>query len=137
MEKRTIYLTEFDYDRLTALIDQANPHGLNKSHLKALKEELERGEIVPPTDIPHDVVTMNSQVRLKDLDSGEEVVYSLVFPYAANIQQNKISILAPVGIALIGYRIGDVVEWNVPAGVRCLKIEEILYQPEAAGDYHL
>jgi len=80
---------------------------------------------------------MNSKVRLKDLDSGEEVIYSLVFPNDANVAENKISVLAPVGTALIGYRVGDPIEWKVPRGLKRLKIEEILYQPERAGDYHL
>ncbi len=94
-------------------------------------------QVVSSTEIPKDVITMNSQVRLKDLDSGEEVIYCLVFPHAADSKQQKISILAPIGTALIGYRVGDIIEWNVPAGLKRLKIEEILYQPEAAGDYHL
>ena len=80
---------------------------------------------------------MNSMVRLKDVDTGEDVIYTLVFPHDADIHHKKISILAPIGTALIGYRAGDIIEWNVPAGVKRLKIEKILYQPEAAGDYHL
>lgn len=80
---------------------------------------------------------MNSMVRLKDLDSGEEMTYTLVFPDMADISSKKISILAPIGTALIGYKVGDSIEWEVPAGIRKLKVEEIVYQPEAAGDYHL
>lgn len=136
MEKRLVYITEFDADRLKALIGTANLSRLDKAHLRELKEELEQAEIVEPQEIPPDVVTMNSRVRLRDLDSKEDLIYSLVFPNEANIQQNKISILAPVGVALIGYRVGDVIKWPVPGGVRRLKIKEILYQPEAAGDYH-
>ena len=87
--------------------------------------------------MPNDVITMNSQVRLRDLDSGEEMIYTIVFPHEANIQKNKVSILAPVGVALLGYRLGDVVEWPMPGGkIRRLEIQDILYQPEAAGDYH-
>ena len=137
MKKRTIYLTEFDFERLSALIKGANRKNRDKLHLQELAEELQQGEVVSPTEIPKDVITMNSQVRLKDLDSGEEVIYWLVFPHAADINHQKISILAPIGTALIGYRAGDIIEWNVPAGLKRLKVEEILYQPEAAGDYHL
>jgi regulator of nucleoside diphosphate kinase len=61
----------------------------------------------------------------------------VVFPSEADSEQGKISILAPVGTALLGYRVGDTVEWKLPGGLRRLKIERILYQPEAAGDYHL
>lgn len=137
LEKRTIYITEFDLERLQAIIQKANPQSRDKRHLQELAEELEQAEVVPPTKIPSNVVTMNSKVRLKDVDTGEEVIYTLVFPHNADIQHQKISILAPIGTALIGYRAGDLIEWNVPAGMKRLKVEEILYQPEAAGDYHL
>lgn len=136
-EKRIIYITEFDYERLSALIKQANPKSRDKLHLQKLTEELERGEIVEPQEIPHDVITMNSKVRLKDIDSGEEMIYTLVFPHNANIEQNKISVLAPIGTALIGYRVGDIIAWEVPSGIKQLRVEEILYQPEAAGNYDL
>jgi regulator of nucleoside diphosphate kinase len=80
---------------------------------------------------------MRSKVRLLDIDAGKEVVYSLVFPNEADLDQGKISVLAPIGTAMIGYKVGDVIEWEVPAGLRRLQVEEILYQPETAGDYHL
>ena len=102
-----------------------------------LENELQQAEVVASKKIPKKVITMNSKVRLKDLDSGKEMVYSLVFPGQADITQNKISILSPLGTALIGYRTGDIIEWKAPAGLRRLKVEEIVYQPEAAGDYHL
>lgn len=136
-KKPSIYITEFDLNRLQALIQQANPQDRDKHHLQKLSEELEQAEIVSPEEIPNDVITMNSRVRLRDGDTGEEITYTLVFPRNADIQKQKISILAPIGTALIGYRVGDIIEWNVPAGLRRLKVEEILYQPEAAGDYHL
>ena len=137
MEKRTIYITEFDLDRLDSLISTSNLGKLDKQHLLELKAELDRAEIVSPQEIPADVITMISQVRLHDLDSGEEMIYTIVFPHEANIQKNKVSILAPVGVALLGYRLGDVVEWPMPGGkIRRLEIQDILYQPEAAGDYH-
>ena len=98
---------------------------------------MERAEVVAPRDVPTDAVTMNSTVRLRDLGSGKELTYTLVFPNEADVDQGKISILAPIGTAMIGYREGDVIEWEVPSGLRRLKVEEVLYQPEAAGDYHL
>jgi regulator of nucleoside diphosphate kinase len=82
-------------------------------------------------------LTMNSTFRLRDLDTGADVVYTLVFPGEADSTNGKISMLAPIGTAVLGYRVGDVVEWEVPAGLReRLRVEEISYQPEAAGDYH-
>jgi len=83
------------------------------------------------------VVTMNSKVILRDLDISEEMNYCLVFPKDADIASGAISVLAPVGTAILGYREGDIVEWPVPSGKRRIRIEKILYQPEAAGDFHL
>jgi regulator of nucleoside diphosphate kinase len=134
-----IFITEVDLARLRKLIDLARDTGsdANRLYLDRLEGELERAEVVNPNDIPRDVVTMRSTVRLKDLDSGKEMVYSLVFPNEADIDEGKISVLAPVGTAMIGYRVGDVIEWEVPSRLRRLKVEEIIYQPEASGDYHL
>jgi regulator of nucleoside diphosphate kinase len=80
---------------------------------------------------------MNSRVRLRDLDSGEKMQISLVYPSAADASAKKVSVLAPIGTAILGYRTGDTIEWEVPAGVRRLKIEDVLYQPEASGDFSL
>ncbi len=138
MKKRTIYISSFDKERLMRLIENSdNYNNPDKNYLKELEKELDRGKIVEPKNIPHNAITMNSKVRLKDLDSGEKITYMLVFPDEADINKNKISILAPIGTALIGYRVGDTIEWEVPAGLRRLKVEEILYQPEASGHYHL
>ena len=138
MKERTLYITAFDRKRLMNLIeDNVSFNNPDKNYLKELEKELNRGKIVEPKDIPKNVITMNSMIRLKDLDSGEEMTYTLVFPSIADIGENKISVLAPIGTALIGYKVEDIIEWKVPAGLRKLKVEEILYQPEAAGDYHL
>ena len=76
---------------------------------------------------------MNSSVRLRDLDSGETEGYELVEPTDADMTFDRISVLAPIGTAILGYRLGDVIEWPVPAGLRRLRVEEILDQPERAG----
>jgi len=138
MTEKVIYITDSDKKRLKQLITDARAFGReHEIHLKKLEEELNRGKVVKSKEVPKDAITMNSKVRLKDLDTQEEMIYWLVFPDDADIDQNKISILAPIGTALIGYRAGDVIEWKVPAGLRKLKVLEVLYQPEAAGDYHL
>jgi regulator of nucleoside diphosphate kinase len=134
----TIYITEVDYNRLTGLIDRTREHnGVDKEYLNKLETELERAEVVASKDIPSDVITMRSKVRLKDLVSGESNTYSLVFPTEADFAEGKISVLAPIGTAILGYRSGDTIEWQVPAGLRRLKVEGILYQPESAGDHEL
>jgi regulator of nucleoside diphosphate kinase len=80
---------------------------------------------------------MNSRVKLVDLESDETMEYTLVFPQDADLAEGKISVLAPIGTAMLGYRVGDVFSWQVPSGERRIRVEAILYQPEAAGDYDL
>jgi regulator of nucleoside diphosphate kinase len=139
MKEATICINEVDLARLRNLIDLVRETGndANRMYLDRLEGELERAEVVTPNDIPRDVITMRSTVRLKDLNNGKEMIYSPVFPDEADVDEGKISVLAPVGTAMIGYRVGDVIEWEVPSGMRRLKVEEIIYQPEASGDYHL
>jgi regulator of nucleoside diphosphate kinase len=133
-----IYITEFDKKRLKGLIKFAAERWDNKvlPYLEDLDGELDRAEAVKPEEIPTDVITMNSTFRLRDLDSGEEVVYTLVFPAEADSKNRKISVLAPIGTAVLGYRVGDTVEWEVPAGIKRLKVDEIVYQPEASREFH-
>ena len=76
---------------------------------------------------------MNSELALRDLDTGEEMVFRLVFPSEANADQHRISVLAPLGTAVLGYRAGEAIEWVVPGRTRRVRIESVLYQPEAAG----
>jgi len=129
------YITEPDMERLGYLL--ASPEPSNKDereNLHRLMEDLDRADVVALRDIPADIVTMNSMVKLRDLDSGEEMVFTLVFPSSADISKGKISVLAPVGSAILGYKAGDIIEWKVPGRMRRLRIEKVLYQPEAAGD---
>ncbi len=131
--KDRLYITKADYEKLQRLIEGMRSAGsFDMKYLNVLEEELGEAEIVEPEAIPPDVVTMNSEVRLKDLDSGDTVVYRLVFPTQARTE-NSISILAPIGMAMLGYQEGDIIEWPVPRGIRRLKVLEVLFQPEAAG----
>jgi len=133
-----IYITTSDYQRLSGLIERSRDRNgeTDRQYLDQLEEELAQAEVVDPKDIPGDVITMRSKVHLKDLKSGKTIMYSLVFPSEANSNQGHISVLAPIGTALLGNRSGDVIESRVPAGLRRLKVKEILYQPEAAGNYN-
>ena len=138
MKMRKIYITDFDMERLRKLIEGAAGRSpKDREYIESLSEELDKAEVVPSKEIPADVVTMNSNLRVTDLDTGKEMVLRLVFPSESDFDRGRISILAPIGTALIGYRVGDTVEWQVPSGRRRLRIEEVLYQPEAAGDFHL
>ena len=134
MTTRTIYITQVDMKRLRALIESMQ----NARHdVRALQAELEHARVVTPADVPPDVITMNSKARLLDLDTGEEMIFTLVFPGEASIEHDRISVVAPIGTAMLGQRVGDEFEWEVPAGSVRLRVEEMLYQPEAAGDFHL
>lgn len=130
--ERAIIITDDDRLRLTALIHRVLDRGQDTSPLAALAGELRRSRVVPRTQVPRDVVTMNSTVRLRDLEAGEEETYTLVYPHEADISAGRLSILAPVGTALLGYRVGDVVEWPVPAGVTRFRIEEVVSQPNGS-----
>jgi len=135
---RTIYITKFDMDRLLELIDRVrSTPKYNRANVDLLEKELCNAKIVDSADVPNDVITMNSEVNITDVESGEQMTYTLVFPAEANIAENKLSILVPLGMALIGYRKGDVIEWPVPSGVRKIRVNKIIYQPEAAGHYNL
>lgn len=135
MERKKIFITSKDMERLQELIRHHNSSGEHSENIKELLEELKHSEVVASQNIPHDVVTMNSKVMFRDLDTREVFVYSLVYPKFANTKEQKISVLAPIGTALLGYRVGDVIDWPVPAGRRHLKIEQVVYQPEAAGEF--
>ena len=135
----TVFITETDHERLGHLINMVrNQHdSANAGYVKSLEEGIEFAEVVAPEDIPPDVVTMRSRLKLRDLDSGEVSVYSIVFPTEANIDEGRISILAPLATALLGRKRGDTVEFQAPSRLRRLVVEEILYQPESSGDYNL
>ena len=135
MERKNIYITDNDMKRLRELIMVARQFKKEEEkYLQELEAELNRGKIVKSQDIPPDVITMNSEVHLRDLSTKEEITYQLVFPDHADASQGRVSILAPIGTALLGYSVGDIIEWKVPAGVAKLKVEKIIYQPEANGE---
>ncbi len=96
-----------------------------------------RATIVEPENIPSDFVTINSKVQLREINSDIEIIFTLVFPSNADLAEHKISILAPIGSAVIGRQTGDIIEWKAPGGIKRAKIEKMLYQPEAAGDSQL
>ncbi|HRX77413.1 MAG TPA: nucleoside diphosphate kinase regulator [Pirellulaceae bacterium] len=131
MSRRTIIITNSDRRRLEHLLASEFTEAiLPKSYLTDLRTELQRAKIVDSEEVPSDVITMDSTVRLRDLDTDEVETYTLVYPNQANIAENKLSILAPIGTAILGYRLGDVIRWRVPSGKRRLRVEEVVYQPE-------
>ncbi|MBU0713797.1 MAG: nucleoside diphosphate kinase regulator [Verrucomicrobia bacterium] len=138
MEERQIFVTANDFRRLNELLSVAKTFNYrDRNDLKSLESELRRAKIVESRDVPKTVVTMNTRLRFLDLDDGKKTEVTLVFPSDANIDEGKMSVLSPVGTALLGYAKGDTIEWPVPGGTRRIRIEAILYQPEAAGDLQL
>lgn len=138
MLSNTIQVTTFDMNRLFAMIEQLRKSGFRETaNLEKLEEELARSDEVASTEVAPNVVTMNSRVLLQDEVTGQTLACSLVFPREADASANRISIVAPLGTAILGYRVGDTVTWPMPGGERQYKIVEIAYQPEAAGDFHL
>lgn len=128
-----IYLTQIDLDRLTDLTE-AYAQGSGGQRFDKLEDELARATVVSRDQIPPDVVTMNSRIVFGDETTGERREVSLVYPANANISMGKISILAPVGTALLGLRVGQTIDWVLPSGQkRRYRIIEVPYQPEAAG----
>jgi regulator of nucleoside diphosphate kinase len=122
-----IVVTEFDARRLRGLVGARSDASLrDQAHLRELKSELERALVVDAAHVPADVITMDTRVQLLDLSSGERKEYVLVHPADSDVSANRISVLAPLGTALLGYRVGDEVEWEMPGGLRRLRIERAI-----------
>lgn len=132
--KPPIVVSRVDIERIEALLErmpysQAEQYG-------ALRAELDRADVVEPSQVPGNVVTMNSVVTFEDEDARDELTVSLVYPSGAGAP-GTVSILAPVGSALLGLAVGQHIEWPMPDGHRRrLRVLQIEYQPEAAGDLH-
>ncbi len=137
-QDRTITISEFDHHRLQELLIVAKQFASPQpTFIRDLANELQRARIVPPDQIPRHVVTMNSQVTLIDADTGKESSYTLVFPTDADSEDGKLSILSDLGVAILGYSVGDTVEWEYPEGVKRIRINMICFQPEATKQYEL
>lgn len=130
-----ILLTRNDFQRIyNCLRDAKDNRSIDSNQATKLLKELQRAEKVESTEIPSTVVTMNSLVKIYVSSTKKSLELKLVYPKDANIQNNQISILSPLAMAIIGQKKGDVVEWDMPNGKTTITIEEILYQPEASGD---
>lgn len=130
-----IVVTSRDFERLDNLLASLPAGALPDG--SALKSELDRAEVVEPEQIPPDVVTMNSTVRFKFAESGEEFRLTLVYPKDAQGEPDRVSILAPVGSALLGLAVGDEIEWPMPrGGISTVRVIKVSYQPERAGELH-
>ena len=133
-----IIINRLDYSRIKKSINDAKQfRSISNDEAEKLIKELDSAKIVEPEAIPSNVVTMNSIVKLSFQNNNKQIQFQIVYPEQANVKENKISIFSPIATALIGYKVNDEIEWIVPAGLTKIRIDEIIYQPEAAGDYDL
>jgi regulator of nucleoside diphosphate kinase len=123
-------ITDLDLQRLLPILERAND-------VDALDWELHRATIVPHDTVSADVVTMNSDVVYEDCATGARRTVRLVYPQNADASRGHISVLAPIGSALLGLKVGQLIQWELPSGMRSVFVVEIRYQPEANGDFHL
>jgi len=134
MLQEHVRVTDVDSRRLLTLIEGSRlRRGRDASSIDWLERHLDEAEVTPAFRIGPDVVTMNSEIVVTDLDSGETFGFRLVFPYSANVNAGRISVLAPLGMAVLGRRAGQEISWEMPSGLRRLRVEEIVYQPEREG----
>ncbi|MFG6179316.1 nucleoside diphosphate kinase regulator [Halomonas sp. THAF12] len=134
-QRPPIIINRLDAERLQRLIDDATDKDLAVAQL--LEEELARGEVLDPENMPDDVVSMNSQVRFSDLSRGRQMIRTLVYPHSLGSVEDGISVMAPIGAALIGLRVGDIIEWPLPNATEArLRIDAIFWQPEREKQFH-
>lgn len=137
MKKRTttqVSLTEPDAERLTIIVQSRRQRPDAPRALPLLEQKLSDAEFHTSESIPRNVVTMNSTVLLRDLDSGAQIVATLAYPHGANPDRGRISVMTPIGTALLGVKVPNIVECTTPGGLKRYQIERIIYQPEASNE---
>ena len=133
-----IIINRLDYARIKKCINDAKQFkSITSIEADNLLKELDSAKIMEPESIPSNVVTMNSIAKITFLNNNKQVQFQIVYPDKANLKENKISIFSPIATSLIGYKVNDEIEWIVPGGLTKIRIDEIIYQPEATGDYEL
>ncbi|MFZ5430172.1 MAG: nucleoside diphosphate kinase regulator [Bacteroidota bacterium] len=133
-----LQITHLDYQRLNNLIQSMKSRTKDDlQNLEVLENEIDRAKRIEPRKITPEVVTMNSEIELMDMDTKRKMKFRLVYPQDADFRAGRLSVLSPLGSALIGYSVGTEVSFKVPAGLKQVRIEKILYQPEANGEYTL
>lgn len=135
MSRPSITISRLDAERLQRLLE--NVTRKDYAVAEALELELERCELVEPEEVPDDVVSMNSKIMFTDLSRNRQMTRTLVYPHALAESEDGLSVMAPIGAALLGLKAGDVIDWPLPDGEPAkLRIDAILWQPEAAKQYH-
>lgn len=131
-----IIISALDYERIKRSIENAKDRkSINSKEAENLLKELSTAKIVKPKEIPKDVITMNSVVKITFVNNNSHIELKLVYPDQADMKKYHLSIFSPIATALLGYKVGDVIDWIVPSGPTSIKIDDITYQPEAAGEF--
>jgi len=136
MEK-TMHITVNDYERITQSDEFVSLQSKSPEIADRLMRELRAARAVPPEQIARNVVTMNSRVLLKELQSGRQIEITLTYPQDADPKEQKVSVFSPIGVALLGCQEGDITSWRIPSRIGRFKVERVVYQPEAEGHYNL
>ena len=134
MSEERVRLTDVDTRRLQSLVNGLRPVDLrDAASVAVLERHVDQAEVLPARRIDPDVVTMDSEVLVRDLDTQQTIAFRVVFPRSADVTARRISVLAPLGMAVLGRRAGDDVTWQTPGGLRRLRVDRVLYQPEREG----
>ena len=137
---KQIHITAQDRHRLLDCLAvlQEFPDKRELPHIRYLEEEIARAQVIlDPLTTPKDVITMRSRVKLRDMATQAQMECILVYPAERAPEDGRISVLAPLGAAMLGYRVGDTFEVDLPKGRTQFLVEAVTYQPESSGDYHL
>ena len=138
MQHEDTLITNLDQRRLQSYLrEAASSDNIITQRLAALDRRLAHARVVGSRDVPSNVVTMNSLVVLRSLDSGKRLICRLAYPHQARQSAHNVCVLRPLGTALLGKRVGHIIYWPSGNQDRCMRIQQVLYQPEAAGDLHL
>ena len=124
MNERPLYISTHDHAKLRLLLE-AFAGSSSGETLQKLRGELDRAVVLDAPAMPPDVVTMNAGFEIEDRATGEIEAYTLTYPEQADVERGRLSVLAPIGTAVLGYAVGDEVEWRTPGGVRRLKIKRV------------
>ena len=132
--KNDIVVTRVDYSRLNTLIlNMLDDRSSNLFELNYLNIEIKRAKKIDSKKIDPEYVTMNSLLEVTFLDIGKSMVLRLVYPHESNYKEGHVSVLSPLGCALLGYKAGDSVSFKAPGGTQTVRIDKVIYQPEANG----
>lgn len=133
--KKDIVVTRVDYSRLNSLIStMLDDRNSNLFELNFLNIEIKRAKKIDSRKIDPEYITMNSLIEVTFLEMGKSMILRLVYPHDSNYKEGLVSVLSPLGSALLGYRAGDSVSFKAPGGIQTIRIEKVIYQPEANGE---